>query len=243
MDQSHIPPNKTINDNVIAINFKDEFEDFDFRPITKGLGIQTKTNIEQLTHRGARKTAFPLLNRNIRPISNKQAVVAVPLHRQHKDMSKSDPQVADYYSKIQKETPKERIKEVIIASKSDRASAWIVDVIVIMLVLIFMLISFSIFSGIKLTEIMSTGGTTQTWMFFIFIFSIFYIFYFTILDSTETIGKNLFKLKVRSIKENITITESLFRSTLSLLFLYMMGVGLWFDIHSKITNTKTIKNV
>jgi uncharacterized RDD family membrane protein YckC len=238
---------KQAND-IISIHFKDELEDFEFKPITKGLGLQKPKITEPTTHRKARAQAATKESIKQDP---KQKPLATAVHSTANTSVKLDTQIANFYTSIQNQPntknsssqATESAQQIELANKVDRAAAWLLDVAIICVFLLVVVFCFSLFSGINIDSIIGSVGTINSVIFFTTIFSIFYIFYFTVLDSTETVGKNLFRLKILSSGRPITITASLSRSILTLLSFYLLGIPLYFDLQSKLTNSTVFKDV
>ena len=211
--------------------------EFDFKPITSGLGFHHQKATE------------------IKPVMTERTVTVSTLTQTHsplkKDMNVYQNDLSLFYGQNNQETremaaPEIKVQEekyYRLATKPQRVFAYLTDLLLVGSIL-----------GIVLTVMARTISMDllEVWEMFpneitplvLTLFCGFYLIYFSIFEKANqsTLGKNLFGLRVVT-KQNDTLSLSslLVRSTVSLLNFISLGLFSYFDLQSKVTSSKVIR--
>lgn len=210
--------------------------EFDFKPITSGLGFHHQKATE------------------IKPVMTERTVTVSTLTQTHsplkKEMNVYQNDLSLFYGQnpeIQEMTaPEFKVKEekyYRLATKPQRVFAYLTDLFLVGSIL-----------GIVLTVMARTISMDllEVWEMFpneitplvLTLFCGFYLIYFSIFEKANqsTLGKNLFSLRVVT-KENTSLSLSslLIRSTVSLLNFISLGLFSYFDLQNKVTSSKVIR--
>lgn len=230
------PPKK--NNVVIPV---DEM-DFDFKPITSGLGFHSQKTTE------------------IKPAFNEASVYTVHSTPASMPSSISKPMIQPqsqnqiyqnelslFYNRetaIQApiEIPKAE-KIIRLATKPQRVVAYILDMGLILSSLAIVLTIMARLVDMDLMEVWISYPNEITPLV-VTLFVGFYLMYFSIFEKTSqsTLGKNLMGIRVVSLNNKTqSFTLLLFRSFVSLMNYVSLGLFSYFDLQSKISQTKVTK--
>lgn len=208
--------------------------DFDFKPITSGLGFhQPKTEVR------------PMMQE--RPMTVAQvAPVVAPVK---KDMNVYQNDLAIFYNQaVEKKAQEvaEQVKEekfYRLATKPQRIVAYISDVLFLVAVLGMLLTVMARTISMDLLDVWGEFPNEITPLV-VTLFCGFYLMYFSIFEKAgqSTLGKSMFNLKVLNRDDSPVGLMTLFiRSCICLLNFVSLGLFSWFDLQNKVTGTKVVR--
>ncbi len=231
MNLETTPSKKTIQNNII------EDIDFEFKPITSGLGFhhQKTTEIKPSTNEvSLPKFASTVthLKKEVRQPSNTSAVY-------QNDLS------LFYGHELQKEIPLEEKKETIyrIATSSQRVIAYVLDLSAVLSFLAIVLTIMARLIHMDIVEAWSTYPHEITPLI-LTLFVGFYLIYFSIFEKTQqsTIGKSMVGITVVNMENKPqNFLMLVLRSTLTLSNFISLGLFAYFDLQNKVSKTKVVK--
>jgi uncharacterized RDD family membrane protein YckC len=208
--------------------------DFDFKPITSGLGFhQKQTEI---------KPAFTERSINIpsAPVSQ------IPVQSK-KEMNVYQNDISIFYNQNSQpvQIVVEKTEEQIyykLASKPQRIFAYVSDLLLVASILGIVLTVMARTISMDLIEVWSQYPNEITPLV-VSLFCGFYLMYFSIFDkSSATLGKNIFGLKVVGMDDRpLSLMSLVIRSFVSLLNFVSLGLFSFFDLQNKMTNSKVIQ--
>lgn len=214
-----------------------DLDNFDFKPITSGLGFhqQTKTEVKPAFV----ETAIP------KPVVAPKKVAAAPATLYQNDLSLFyDHQTTQAPKPVMEEEKPEKQITYKTAGRLQRSFAYVLDLAVVGSLLTLTLTAMARAMDMDLIE---------AWMAFphditplaLTLFCGFYLIYFSVMEkaSGSTIGKNLMDLKVVSqVEESLGFSTLLLRSFISLLNFVSLGLFFWYDLQSKISQTRVVRS-
>ena len=200
-------------------NFE-EFGDFDFKPINKGLGFHKNSSEIKSTSVSNHEKSLNLKKQELK-------------NKFNEDLLKRSSQLEEI--SLEKETSPRLSskKKSIEASAIARSGSFIVDILFVSLVVASTFFFLFYFNKISF----STLGQTNIILLSSGLFIFYYLLYFSVFELMpwSSFGKLLFKLKVVSDGDfSLSFAESLFRSMLSLTLLPF----LWTNLHNRLSRTK-----
>jgi uncharacterized RDD family membrane protein YckC len=211
--------------------------DFDFKPITSGLGFHHQKATEV-------KSTF-----------TERSVAVSPLTQTHtplkKDMNVYQNDLSLFYGQNQQDEikqPEEKLiteKHYPLATKAQRFFAYVTDLFFVTSILGLVLTVMARTIRMDLMDVWQQYPSEITPLVLI-LFCGFYLMYFSIFEkaSQSTLGKNLFGLRVISINnESLSLMALLLRSTIGLLNFVSLGLFSYFDLQNKIIGSKVIQVV
>lgn len=208
----------------IHANLDFDLDDFDFKPVTKGLGFHHNKETEKTVRTYQRPQQKPVtdpykresVSVSINPIKNKEVPKKIVLSKT------------------------EIKKEVRSARMGIQFTGFIFDLIILSSLQIALNIIFLKIAKLEsLTQFMEFSWVEQT-LFFAFTF----MFYFTLLDLVASPGKKIFSMRLKSTtSKKVTIDQTLIRSVVTLLSFLTLGMPLLFDFQGKLSDTKLIEDV
>jgi hypothetical protein len=223
---------KNLKNNTPPID--DDIE-FNFKPITSGLGFHTQK-----------------IN-DVKPIITERTVVVSPLQvtpNVKKELNVYQNDLSIFYNQNQSTLPNHEtdlsINEEKVyknASKTQRVLAYFLDLFLLTSVLGIVLFVMARSIDMDLMEIWTTYPDEMTPLF-VTLFCGFYLIYFSIFEkaSQSTFGKNLFGLRVTSQdNSSLSLGILLLRSTFSLLNFVSLGLFSYFDLQNRISGSKVIQ--
>ena len=208
--------------------------DFDFKPITSGLGFhQNKTTEIKPTFHESQS-----LNMNSMPMP-------APMARKENQIYQNElsafygreTQVAEPVVALKKE------KNFRLATKSQRVLAYVLDLGLILSSVALVLTIMSRLIEKDLIEVWTTYPNEITPLVLI-LFTGFYMMYFSIFEKTfqSTLGKNLLGITVVDLdNKNQSFIMLVFRSFISLMNFVSLGLFSYFDLQNKVSNSKVVK--
>jgi uncharacterized RDD family membrane protein YckC len=209
--------------------------DFDFKPITSGLGFHHHKSTEVKSSHIERTPAVSPM-----PIGTPSV---------KKDLSVYQSDLSVFYGQVQPQVSavlEEKIQDEIFykyASKGQRFFAYLTDLCLIAGVLGIVLTVMARTISMDLIEVWSLYPNEITPLV-VTLFCGFYLIYFSIFEkaSQSTLGKNIFAIRVIGVNNKpLSLFSLLLRSMISLLNFVSLGFFSWFDLQNKMTNSKVIR--
>lgn len=210
--------------------------DFDFKPITSGLGFH---------HQKAT---------DVKPVVTERTVAVSPLSQPMASPKKSENTIYQsdlslFYGQAPQQTipatelKVEETKYYRLATKPQRVFAYLTDLLLISSILGIVLTVMARTISMDLVEVWATYPNEITPLV-VTLFCGFYLMYFSIFEkaSQSTLGKNLFGIRVTGLNDkSLPLMSLIVRSTVSLLNFVSLGLFSYFDLQSKVTNSKVIR--
>lgn len=233
---------QTSSDSQPKIEFSMEdfdLENFNVKPINKGLGFHGKPEEVFRPSRSTHKPASTTVTQKDKPTPLPPVFTRPAIKIESKPLEHlfSDKNAAPV-----KEAP---VKEDRLASAEKRFFAFMIDVFILAISNAFLWLSFMFLAGLQLKaeNWFKVFNLNETVIFVSVFFSLSYLFYFSLLDMSSSVGKNLMGLKVKSTKEkiNLRVGDTVVRSVISLLSFVAIGLPLFLDFHSRLSDTKVIQ--
>lgn len=212
----------------------DDF-DFDFKPITSGLGF----------HHNKPQEVKPVFTD--RPVIARAVPVNPPVAKKEMNVYQND--LSLFYNQaptMTLETPVAEMKEEKVyrlATKPQRIFAYLSDLLFVASILALVLMVMARTISMDLVDVWSQFPHEITPLV-VTLFCGFYLIYFSIFEKAgqSTLGKNLFNLKVvGEDNKALSLMGLLLRSTVSLLNFISLGLFSYFDLQNKMTNSKVIR--
>lgn len=216
--------------------------DFDFKPITSGLGFHHKATTEI-------KPAFA----ETPSLAINQSTMPMPTSSFRKENQNQiyQNELSMFYNSgrdsMVAQMPVEEMKpEKIIraATKSQRVLAYFLDLGLVVSILGLVLTVMSRLIEMDLMEVW-TAYPNEITPLVITLFVGFYMIYFSIFEKTpsSTLGKNLLGIQVVNLDNKPqSFILLMFRSLISLLNFVSLGLFSYFDLQNKVSNSKVIRN-
>jgi hypothetical protein len=208
--------------------------DFDFKPITSGLGFhQHKTTEIKPTFHESQS-----LSMNSMPMP-------APMARKENQIYQNElsafygreTQVAEPVVALKKE------KIFRLATKSQRVLAYVLDLGLVLSSVALVLTIMSRLIEKDLVEVWTTYPNEITPLVLV-LFTGFYMMYFSIFEKTfqSTLGKNLLGITVVDLdNKNQSFIMLIFRTFISLMNFVSLGLFSYFDLQNKVSNSKVVK--
>lgn len=210
--------------------------DFDFKPITSGLGFHNQKTTE-IKPAFSESPSMPMPS---------MPVTAKPMARKETNQIYQNELSSFYGHEAAPQAPVEQVKpEKIIrnATKSQRVIAYLMD-----LTLVLTTVSVVLMIMAKLID----KDLLQVWQAYpneitplvVVLFTGFYLIYFSIYDKTpqSTLGKNLMGIRVVDLdNKSPRFMMLVFRTFVMLMNFVSLGLFSYFDLQNKVANTKVIK--
>ncbi len=223
----------------------DIIDNFDLKPITKGLGFHHSLKEKKEIQIDLKQQSKALQNELETRLSqlNLEKAEANKAH----DMG----ELAPFYAST--DTVKETDLNLLLgtstslnyqeASTFTRAVAWLIDCSIIVTLMLTIFSAIIYFSNIPMDVFNVVMVSENLFQSFALISAMFYIFYFSFFEKTifSTPGKNILNIRVQSVKENFTLTQSFMRSILGLGSILMLGLPLLLKVHDKLTDTIVVQ--
>lgn len=209
--------------------------DFDFKPITSGLGFhhQKSTDVKpSITERTVAVSPIQITPPPKKEMSVYQSDLSLFYGQQEQ---------APMMPELEEEAPQEIYYKQ--ASKGQRVFAYITDLFLIASILAMVLTVMARTISMDLIDVWSQYPNEITPLV-LTLFCGFYLIYFSIFEkaSQSTLGKNIFSIRVVGINNKpISMMALLVRSTVSLLNFVSLGLFSWFDLQNKVTSSKVIR--
>lgn len=209
--------------------------DFDFKPITSGLGFHHSKPTD------------------IKPVITERTVAVSPISQPISAPKKENTIYQSDLSMFYGQAPQQTIpaaelkieeeKYYKLATKTQRVFAYITDLLFITSILGILLTVMARTISMDLVEVWSQYPNEITPLVMT-LFVGFYLIYFSIFEkaSQSTLGKYLFGIRVTGLNDkSLSLMSLVVRSTVSILNFVSLGLFSYFDLQNKITNSKVIR--
>ncbi|HXH73973.1 MAG TPA: RDD family protein [Bacteriovoracaceae bacterium] len=218
------------------------FDDFDFKPITSGLGFHNNKSPEMKP--AFQEKALPTIhatpmNSNIQPARKEMNVYENDLSLFYGANKNQAPMGAPAAQPVMEEKQE---KTYPLATRAQRVVAYIMDLAMVASVLGIVLTIMARTISMDLLEVWSAFPNEITPLVLV-LFAGFYVIYFSVFEKGpgSTIGKSIFGLKVVTLSnEPQTFSALVLRSVITLANFLSLGLFAWFDLQNKVTNSKVI---
>lgn len=223
-------------------------EDFDFKPITKGLGFhhsikdQKEVSISLKKQQGELKEQLnkraKTLNKNSPKASNMGDLA--PFYQEQKKQSID----LELNQKETKEDNSRNTLEETNANMFIRVAAWLMDIVILLLSFSLSFVLMIFINDAPLEIVKELLMSVELFITVAPMLGIYYIFYFSFFDKTtfSTPGKRITGLRVVSSNgDNISMLQALMRSVITIVSVLTLGLLVILDAQSKITDTKVVK--
>lgn len=208
----------------IQSNLDFDLDDFDFKPVTKGLGFHHNEETEKTVRSYQRPQAKPVQD---------------PYKRESVSISINQPRVNEPTKALIKEKTKKKSK-TRSARMGMQFTGFIFDLIILISIQISLNYVFLKIVGLSNFSHFLQFTIIEQTLFFAFIF----LFYFTLMDLTASPGKRILSMRLNSLtSKKVSIDQTLIRSVVTLLSFLTMGMPLLFDFQGKLSDTKLIEDV
>ena len=226
-------------------------EEFEFKPITKGLGfhhsIKDKKEVsyslkqQQIDLKDTLEQRGKQLNRPVGQPSATSMGDLAPFYQEQKNEPVS--------LEINVTTEEIRISEPAVdviedASMILRFGAWLMDMIIINALFLIAFVSMMLTSNTPLSVIRELVMSVDLFITIIPIYAIFYIFYFSFFDKTSfsTPGKKMVGIRVVNLNDrNVSMLQALLRSIITVISVFTFGLITLLDAQSRLTDTKVVR--
>jgi uncharacterized RDD family membrane protein YckC len=212
-------------------------DDFDFKPITSGLGFHQPKQPE------VKVTSYAERSNSV----SAHAPASIPLKRNEAPVYQNDLSIFyGNHGQMQKPAmPVEEKTEVVYrnASKAQRSFAYILDLSLVVSFLGLVLTIMSRCISMDLMEVWNQYPNEITPLV-LTLFCGFYFIYFSIFEKAQqsTLGKNLLGLRVVDTQNKVQSFQMLLlRSFVTLANFVSLGLFSYFDLQNKVTNSKVIQ--
>ncbi len=211
--------------------------EFDFKPITSGLGFHHQKATE------------------VKPVMTERTVTVSTFSQPHSPLKKEinvyQNDLSLFYGQNNPQANEMNVPEVKVqeekyyrtATKPQRVFAYLTDLLLVGSILGIVLTVMARTISMDLIEVWGQYPNEITPLVMT-LFCGFYLIYFSIFEKANqsTLGKNLFGLRVVSTEnKSLPLASLLLRSTVSLLNFVSLGLFSYFDLQSKVTSSKVIR--
>lgn len=236
----------------------DEFDvdSFNVKPLSKGLGFHQERQASSRAPRAQQRSQQkykPLAKRS--ELKNSQTSSPSRSSSTSElfwDQTVSQSELGQFYNQSfqhgqqgEEEPSKEEYFVPVKAPFSKRFLAWTFDMIVLSAICLSLVFSFVTLAGMNIETLLKGMylDFLELSIFGVGLFSLLYIFYFTILDMAASPGKSLLGLWVCSPNgKGPKASQTLIRSVVSLLSLFLLGLPAILDFQSRLSESLVSKD-
>jgi len=222
--------------NQARLSIDDQFEDFDFKPITTGLGFHHQQKVAEVSTVVREKVPTPAFQ-SFEDTTKREASVYqndLSLFYQPKETTTDLAQIFSDNTDV----------SIVSASRGARCLAYGIDLLFISLVSTGLLTAMSLMAGLDPLVAMNDYAHEVTPIVTVIFFGLYFM-YFSIFEmvSTSTIGKSIMSLKVIDQDgRSPRLVTLMLRTFISILNLASLGLFSYFDLQDKVTATSVVKN-
>ena len=236
------------NDN----NIDDLLEDFDFKPITEGLGfhhsLKQKKEVETSLKTKQASLESDMLKR-VNSLQKEAKSIEKPVHMGelsafYEADTQTPVQKIESEISLQVEEESAYAQPSIMAPMHFRFVAWLLDVSILLTTMVFTIGSILIFADLPMDTFNIMMISDELSVSFIAIAIMFYMFYFTLLDATRfsTLGKKIVGLTLESNRGRVNLVQSFTRSLLTLVGIPLLGLPSILRLDNLATGTYVSNN-
>lgn len=224
----------------------EQFDDFEFKPITKGLGFH-----HSLAEKSKVETHLKSQQKSLQEDLELRSQKIVSSNFQDKNHVEHMGDLAAFYhtteldpSNIAPLVKEEEVDVVSDANFGVRFAAWLVDFMVVSFMFITAIVSIFAVTDMPFDNLSPLFFTSDIGTNFVILFVMFYMFYFSFLDKTEhsTPGKRLFNMKLVGMTAKPTYLKTVLRTSLTFVSVFTLGLFSLLGLQDSLTNTKVIKH-
>jgi uncharacterized RDD family membrane protein YckC len=223
---------------------EDFFEDFDFRPVTEGLGFHHGKKTDEAmnmarTIAAEKASASRSIPRSEHPFSNLQTTTA-PIARTY---VQSD--LSLFYKQDSTEIPQDVAApgSAQQAPRAVRAIAFVMDLSILIVVTWATLGGVEFFTKLPLLDSLIVAQS-EVMLSALVLFLGYFLIYFTILEKFQgaSLGKEVLGLRVVDIHHRpISLVRAASRSVATIFGFLSLGFTAWMDLTSKATDTQVVR--
>ncbi|MBY0516231.1 MAG: RDD family protein [Bacteriovoracaceae bacterium] len=225
---------------------EDFFDDFDFKPLSTGLGFHHENKQQEAVKEASR--VVKERSANLKQTQSQKATHPFEQHvlshqkvEETRDFVQSD--LALFYAsskpvEIQIEEPTQSIE---LAPMAIRLSAFVLDIVIVSALVYFTLGLVSYLTNLDFWN--SVMGFDPLALLSVgLVFSSYFLLYFTLLEKFQgkSIGKDVMGIKL-DISSNSQMTNVFFRSLITLVGFLSLGLTSYVDLPGVMTRTKVVK--
>lgn len=224
------------------IPFFDENDDFDFKPLSDGLGFHHEEKIKLNTNQIISK---PTITKNIRSNTSSESreILSNSINQATKQNYIQSDLALFYENKNPNASPsvESEPKFETEALKTIRFAAFVFDFSLVSLVTFFTLSIVSKFTGIDFIQQL-TSFEEMSMISVVFIFFSYYFIYFTLLEKMQgkTLGMDLFGIKMESVG-NLSLVDIFIYEVVVLLGFFSLGITNFMNLPRLICGIKLIE--
>lgn len=230
-------------------DFDDSMDDFDFKPITKGLGfhhsLQEKSKIKTDLKMQSESLKADLDERakkllgEARPLKNNQNVT----HMGELSPFYAEPSNVDEIPRLRDIAEKKINFRYFDAPMGIRFKAWMIDISIVFTMFVLTICSLFVFAEMPFDILAKVMITNDLGPSMLAVFSLFYVLYFSTLDKTphSTVGKSLCNIRVIGQHGELTLIQTTLKSLLGLVSVLSMGILTILSLTDQISKTRVIQ--
>ncbi len=215
-----------------------DLENFDFKPITSGLGFHQEPKVEP--------QEMPKSN----PVRRERTGTSPyqKFETSHESFFPSD--LESFYASASKAqisqkmiTPMKEVAPLRSADSSTRVAAYILDLALILSAVTLTGLTMTRVLGLSLSEVANRYPNEATPLM-LTLFVGYYLIYFSVFEKSETstLGKSIFSIRVSAMEnEDLTLGKLLIRSSLSLFNFVSLGLFSYYDLQSKMSRSRVVR--
>lgn len=232
------PQSTPENQEPIVFNFDEN--DFDFKPITKGLGFHKNKKEEKRAKVTPRKTTNVINNfTDSAPAQNNPAMANSDLAAFYSDQKQ---QIAD--SVVEKKQTKKAPKVINLkkAPTFNQIAGFAIDMILVTMATGVTVALLMLISGLEYNILVRSLGELEIAKYILSLFVIYFVSYFTILDVAGTVGKSMMGVRLVHVEgKKLRLKHTFIRSIVTLLGFVALGLPSILDFQGRLSETKLVK--
>lgn len=231
-------------------DFEDSMDDFDFKPITKGLGfhhsLQEKSKIKSELKMQSESLKLDLDERAKKLLGNENSSLSTKKSVTHMG------ELSAFYAEPITVESIPRLRD-IASTKTDyryfdapmgiRFKAWSIDIAIVTMMFTFTISSLFLFTDMPFDYLAKVMISSEIAPSMLAVFSLYYFLYFSTLDKTShsTIGKHYCDIKVVAHNGELTLSQTISKSVLGLVSIFSMGILTILSLTDQFSKTRVIQ--
>lgn len=233
-------PNSS-SENQEPIVFDFEENDFDFKPITKGLGFHKNKKEEKRSKVTPRKSATTSVINNFTdssPSAN-PGVANSELAAFYTDEAKRIIETPEVKKEIKKQTKSIKLQK---APMFNQVAGFVIDLVLVSMATGLTVALLILISGLEYNILVKSLGELEIAKYILSLFVIYFMSYFTILDVAGTVGKSMMGVKLVHVEgKKLKLKHTFIRSIVTLLGFVALGLPSILDFQGRLSETKLVK--
>lgn len=227
----------------------DDLNNLSFKPINEGLGFhhekkeapKKKAPRNQLQPLAARNQPKPGEETGLGRQADLKAFYEDPRHKE--EILPTKPIQTPLA--LREEAPKKEIEKEVVWEKAPAfltITAWIIDMLMVVMSLGLTLSLLTLASGLELKELASMFADLELFIYVATLFFIYYMIYFSILDMSATFGKSLMGIKlITTNNKPVRVKHTFIRAFVTLTSFIAIGLPLLMNFQGKLSDTLVVK--